>query len=576
MKYLSLPLLLLSLNFAPAQDQVLPLWPEGIPCANNLEMEIREDAAIGRRIARVREPEMAVYLPAESAATGTGVVICPGGGYTILAWDWEGVRIAEWFNSFGVAAFVLKYRLPHWETAECRGKVALMDAQRALRLVRSEARKWKLDPGRIGIMGFSAGGHLASTAATHFDRGDPGAELPVERYGARPDFAILLYPVVTMDSTYAHLGSRTNLIGADPDPDLINYYSNEAQVTAETPPTILIHADDDRGVVPENSVNFYLALRRHGVPAALHIYEKGGHGFSTGEGRGAVAGWRESCRAWMEDRGLLRPFLRALIVDGQNNHDNWPETTPVLTKHLEQTGLFSVDVATTPPAGKSMDSFRPNFSAYDLVVSNYNGAPWPKETQDAFEAFVRNGGGFVSIHAADNAFPDWKAYNLMIGLGGWEGRTEKDGPYVYLDETGTVVRDESPGPGGHHGRRHEFVIRMRQPDHPITRGLPEKWLHTEDELYGMMRGPAENMTILATAFSSPEQGGTGRHEPVLMTVHYGLGRVFHSTMGHLKESQRCAGFAATFRRGAEWAATGTVTQEPPQDFPTETETKLPD
>jgi len=566
--FLLLPLLL------PAQSSVVPLWPEGVPCANDLELDVREDPRIGRRLAQVHEPELAVYLPSAANATGTSVVICPGGGYTILAWDWEGAVMAEWFNSFGVAAFVLKYRLPHWESAECREQVALMDAQRALRLVRSKAPEWRLDPGRIGIMGFSAGGHLASTAATHFDYGLPEAANPVERYASRPDFAILMYPVVTMDSVYVHMGSRTNLLGSDPTPDRVDYYSNEAQVTAETPPTILFHADDDRAVVPENSVQFYLALRRHGVPAALHIYERGGHGFSTGEGRGAVAGWRATCRAWMEDRGLLRPSLRALIVDGQNNHENWLQTTAILRRQLEDTGRFRVDVATSPPTGEAMDGFRPDFAAYDVVISNYNGAPWPEATRRDFEAFVRNGGGFVAVHAANNAFPDWPAYNRMTGLGGWEGRSEKDGPYVYIDESGETIRDDSPGPGGHHGQRHAFAIDIRQPEHPITRGLPLRWLHAEDELYDQLRGPAANMSILATAFSDEAHGGSGRHEPMLMTIHYGLGRVFHTTLGHLEKSMQCVGFMTTFQRGAEWAATGKVTQPVPDDFPDEATASL--
>lgn len=287
-----------------AQKPILPLWPEGIPCENDLQEEIRDDEKIGRVISKVHEPDLTVYLPPVGQRNGTSVVICPGGGYTVLAWDWEGTRMAEWFNSFGVSAFVLKYRLPKWETEACRSEVALMDAKRAIRIVRSKAKEWKLDENKIGIMGFSAGGHLASTAITHFDKGDAKASQEVDKFSSRPDFAILMYPVVTMDTNYAHMGSRTNLIGETPQDAEVNLYSNEAQVTAETPPTILIHANDDKGVVPENSINFYLALRKHDVPAAMHIYEKGGHGFSFGNGRGAVEGWREACKNWMKDRGL--------------------------------------------------------------------------------------------------------------------------------------------------------------------------------------------------------------------------------------------------------------------------------
>ncbi len=549
-----------------AQQTTLPLWPEGIPCENDLQTEVIDNPGIGRVIQKVHEPELAVYLPSAGEATGASVVICPGGGYSVLAWDWEGSKMAEWFAEMGIAAFVLKYRLPRWESSACKDKVAVMDANRAVRTVRSRAGDWGLDPNRVGIMGFSAGGHLASTAATHFDAGDPRADLNVERFSSRPDFAILMYPVITMDTLYAHMGSRYNLLGANPRPDRSEYYSNEAQVTAETPPTLLIHADNDEGVVPENSVRFYLALREFGVPAAMHIFPSGGHGFSFAEGMGAVSHWPEIARAWLQEMGMLTQKHRVLIVDGQNNHGNWPETTQIMREQLENSGLFTVEVATSPARGESMADFHPDFENYDVVVSNYNGDPWPQETRDAFEDYVASGGGFVPVHAANNAFPDWKAYNRMIGLGGWEGRDEKDGPYVYYDK-GELKRDSSAGPGGHHGRQHAFVVETRVPDHPIMRGLPWEWLHVNDELYDQLRGPAENLSVLATAYSDPATGGTGRHEPMLMTIQYGLGRVFHTTLGHANASVRCVGFSTTFLRGVEWAATGRVSQEVPLDFP---------
>jgi type 1 glutamine amidotransferase len=259
--------------------------------------------------------------------------------------------------------------------------------------------------------------------------------------------------------------------------------------------------------------------------------------------------------------------LRALIIDGQNNHE-WKVTTPLLKKALESTGRFEVDVATSPAAGQDMSGFRPKFADYDVVVSNYNGEPWSKETQRDFESFVRGGGGLVSVHAANNAFPDWREYNRMIGLGGWYGRTEKHGPYVYLNRAGAVTQDNSPGPGGHHGPQHEFQIRMRDSRHPIMRGMPDIWMHTKDELYDSLRGPAENMHILATAFSSPEYDGTGRHEPMLMTLDYGRGRIFHTVLGHADYSMNCIGFITTLQRGTEWAATGEVTLPLPKNFPT--------
>ncbi len=300
--FLSLCTLILFLPSWAQDPELIPLYPEGIPCESELEMKI-EDKDIGRVISKVHTPEIEVYLPENG--NGTGVVICPGGGYTILAYDWEGTKMAEWFNSFGVAAFVLKYRLPRWEAEECRDKVALMDAQRAMRLVRSKAEEWKLDPDKIGVMGFSAGGHLASTLSTHYDKGDKKAELAIEQESCRPDFSILMYPVITMDTTYAHMGSRAKLIGDAPTKERASYYSNEAQITKDTPPTILIHATDDKGVVPENSIMYYLGLRKSGVPAELHIYETGGHGFSFGEGKGQVEMWPEACKAWMKGRGLL-------------------------------------------------------------------------------------------------------------------------------------------------------------------------------------------------------------------------------------------------------------------------------
>jgi type 1 glutamine amidotransferase len=262
-----------------------------------------------------------------------------------------------------------------------------------------------------------------------------------------------------------------------------------------------------------------------------------------------------------------REKLRVLIIDGQNNHD-WKTTTPILKEALEDAGIFTVEVATSPPAGADMSSFRPKFAGYDVVVSNYNGDRWSKETEKDFAAFVHGGGGFVSVHAANNAFTEWPEYNHMIGIGGWYGRTEKHGPYVYLDDKGKLVRDTTPGPGGHHGPQHEFAIRTRDARHPIMRGLPDQWLHTKDELYDSLRGPAEDMHILATAFSSPEFGGTGRHEPMLMTLDYGRGRVFHTVLGHADYSIKCVGFITTFQRGAEWAATGKVTLDVPKEFPT--------
>jgi len=261
--------------------------------------------------------------------------------------------------------------------------------------------------------------------------------------------------------------------------------------------------------------------------------------------------------------------LKALIVDGQNNHGVWPTTTKMMKAYLEQTSLFTVDVATSAPQGTD-PNFKPDFSKYSVVICNfgYGAAPWPEETQQAFEAFVSGGGGFVVVHAADNSFPEWSSYNEMIGLGGWGGRNEKDGPYVYVNAKGEVVRDETPGAGGNHGAQWEFPIIIRDREHPIVKGMPLEWLHAKDELYDKLRGPAKNMQILATA----ESQVTGRHEPMIMTINYGKGRVFHTPMGHAEYSQECVGFITTLQRGTEWAATGKVTIPIPDDFPTASKT----
>ncbi len=263
--------------------------------------------------------------------------------------------------------------------------------------------------------------------------------------------------------------------------------------------------------------------------------------------------------------------LRALIVDGQNNHQVWPVTTQMMKKYLEQTMLFQVDIATTKPKGTDPD-FHPDFSQYAVVVSNYNGAAWPAETQKALASYVREGGGFVIVHAANNSFAEWPEYNQMIGLGGWGGRNEKSGPYLYTNAQGDLIRDTSAGSGGHHGTQHEFSVVIRDREHPVTKGMPLEWLHTKDELYDKLRGPAVNMHVLATSWADPAQGGSDRHEPMIFTVSFGKGRVFHTPMGHADYSQECVGFITTFQRGTEWAATGKVTIPVPDDFPTAAKT----
>ncbi len=261
-----------------------------------------------------------------------------------------------------------------------------------------------------------------------------------------------------------------------------------------------------------------------------------------------------------------KPPMKALIVDGQNGH-NWKATTPVLKKVLKDTKLFEVDVATSPPKGKDMSGFKPKFSDYDVVVTNYQGDEWPEETKKAFVEYVKNGGGLVVYHFACAAFPKWKEYNEITGLGGWGGRSEKDGPMLRWRD-GKIVRDTSPHRGGGHGPQQPFKLVVREPNHPITKGLPKEFMHVSDELYGWLRGPAKNLTVLATAFAPKSKGGSDEHEPLLFTVAYGDGRVFQNALGHAAEHLKSVAFIVTFQRGAEWAATGKVTQKVPDDMPT--------
>jgi len=262
--------------------------------------------------------------------------------------------------------------------------------------------------------------------------------------------------------------------------------------------------------------------------------------------------------------------LKVLLVDGQNNHD-WKTTSPVLKQILEENGLATVDVATSPAKGGDISSFAPKFADYEVVVSNYNGELWSPATQEAFEKYISGGGGFVSVHAANNSFGEWKAYNEMIGVGGWGGRNEKSGPLLRLRE-GKWTGDTTPGGAGHHGKQHDFLMVTRNAEHPIMAGLPAKWMHIKDELYDRLRGPAKNVIVLASAFSDPATGGSGEDEPLLFALSYGKGRVFHTALGHALDAIKDVGFAVTLQRGTEWAATGKVTQKVPADFPTETKT----
>ena len=261
--------------------------------------------------------------------------------------------------------------------------------------------------------------------------------------------------------------------------------------------------------------------------------------------------------------------MRVLLLDGESAgaFHNWRLTTPVLKADLEETGLFEVTVLTAPPSDGDFSSFKPDFSLYQVVVSNYDAPSWPESLRLQFERYIVNGGGLVVVHAADNAFPGWPAYNEMIGIGGWRNRNEQAGPLWYFKD-GKLVSDPAPGPAGSHGARLPFQVATREPEHPIMKGLPPAWMHATDELYATLRGPGKNMMVLATAHSDPQNKGTGRDEPILMVLHYGSGRIFHTTMGHDVAALSCVGFITTFQRGTEWAATGKVTQKVPAGFPT--------
>lgn len=305
--------------------------------------------------------------------------------------------------------------------------------------------------------------------------------------------------------------------------------------------------------------------------------------------------------------------LKALIIDGENNHGVWPKTTMMMKDFLEQTGLFEVDIdrtvytwqgphhneiagvddikelltmyplkngqKTTPVDKPKPDpNYSPDFAKYDVIINNmgWQASTWPEATKKKFEKYMADGGGLVIVHAANNSWGDWPEYNKMIGLGGWGGRNAESGTYANLDNEGNLHLDTPEGNCGSHGPQYEYLLETRAPDHPIMNGLPATWRHTKDELYDHMCGPAENMTILSTAYSDVEKNGppwnknvsgTGRHEPLIFTIDYGKGKVFHTGLGHMGYSMECVGFMTTFQRGAEWVATGEVTQEVPEDFP---------
>ncbi len=276
---------------------VVPLWPEGVPGAiANAGAEVLADG----RVSNVHQPTITTYPAAAMATAATAVIVCPGGGYQRIAIDKEGTDVARWLNTLGVSAFVLKYRLK-----EYGHPAPLRDILRAIRTVRTNATAWGIDPARIGVMGFSAGGHLAATAGTLFDAPEGRTGAPLDQVTARPDFMMLVYPVITLKGPFAHTGSRDNLLGKSAPPDVVDRLSAELQVTANTPPAFLVHGGTDPAVPAENSVLFYGALRRAGVPAELHLYERGPHGFGLARDQGPISGWTNRAEEWLAARGLV-------------------------------------------------------------------------------------------------------------------------------------------------------------------------------------------------------------------------------------------------------------------------------
>ena len=284
---------------AYSQDFRLPLYNGTIPNSMNTGQQEKIEKKDITVISNVQYPDIAVYLPSKRFATGQAVIICPGGGYWILAYDLEGTDIAKYLNTIGVAGIVLKYRLPTYGNCVVPFKAPLMDAQRAMRLVRQNAEKWNINPGKIGVMGFSAGGHLASTLGTHFDYGNKTAADSVERQSCRPDFMILMYPVISFVDSCSHKGSYEALLGKNPDKELIRSFSNELQVKEDSPPAFIALADDDPGVPTENSLLIYRALHKKKIPVELHILSEGGHGFGLGVNHEHVNSWTNSLRLWL-------------------------------------------------------------------------------------------------------------------------------------------------------------------------------------------------------------------------------------------------------------------------------------
>jgi type 1 glutamine amidotransferase len=272
---------------------------------------------------------------------------------------------------------------------------------------------------------------------------------------------------------------------------------------------------------------------------------------------------------------VMQARIKVMILTGQSNqYHNWAVSSAAIKRILDDAGKFDVSVVTSPAKGQDMSGFTPTFAGYGAIVMDYEGDDWPDATRHAFAEYIRGGGGLVLVHAADNAFPKWPEFLEISGVGGWAGRDESWGPKVRWRDGRMVLDPTTPG-NAMHPPKHDFLVVSRAPEHPIMAGLPGQWLHASDEVYSQLRGPAKNLQVLATALSDKAKGGTGEDEPMFMTIRYGKGRVFHNTLGHVGPgdaapvpSLSSVDFIVSIQRGTEWAATGSVTQTAPADFPT--------
>ena len=288
-----------------SQTLTLKLWPDGIPGSKTDPSYVEKITITDGRITRCEKvvtPDLTVFLPAPEKANGAAVLICPGGGYGVLAFDHEGNAIAKWLNDNGVAGIILKYRLPSDQIMIDKSIGPLQDAQESMRVIRRNAASWKIDPKKVGVIGFSAGGHLASTISTHYAEKVYDVK---DNISARPDFSLLIYPVISLDTTITHRGSRNNLLGLKPDAKQVQRFSNELQINSETPPAFLVHSSDDNAVPVMNSIGYYMGLQKNKIPTELHIFQKGGHGYGLSLKGGTESSWPDLCIRWLKAMGLI-------------------------------------------------------------------------------------------------------------------------------------------------------------------------------------------------------------------------------------------------------------------------------